>query len=161
MFEGKLTIDVSDRFIALIAGLTGAIEGIKGPALFNNNIPHVTPAEAGTPVAPVSPTPVWSVTHTQVNAPTTAPAAAPTATPVAPAPVAPVVARTAAPMAPAPTYTLQQIGAAGAALIQSNPAKRDELTALLQQYGVQSVAALKPEQLGAFATALRGLGANI
>ena len=78
-----------------------------------------------------------------------------------PAPVAPMVAPTAAPVAPAPTYTLQQIGAAGAALIQSNPAKRDELTALLQQYGVQSVAALKPEQLGAFATALRGLGANI
>ena len=37
----------------------------------------------------------------------------------------------------------------------------DTLLALLAKYGVQAVTQLKPEQYGAFATELRGLGAQI
>lgn len=134
MFEGKLTIDVSDRFGALIAGLTGAIEGIKGSTPVNTDAPCVTPAPAPT-------------------IPTAAPTA-PTAAPTAP---------TAAPLAPtaAPAYTLEQVGKAGADLIAANAAKLPDLQKLLADFGVPYVTALKPEQLGAFATALRGLGANI
>ena len=36
-----------------------------------------------------------------------------------------------------------------------------EVNALLQKYGVQSLQELKPNQLGAVALELRGLGANI
>ena len=36
-----------------------------------------------------------------------------------------------------------------------------ELLALLQKYGAQAITQLKPEQLGAFATELRGLGAKL
>jgi hypothetical protein len=36
-----------------------------------------------------------------------------------------------------------------------------ELSALLQQFGVPAITELKPEQLGPFAIALRGLGARI
>ncbi len=83
------------------------------------------------------------------------------ATPVTPpaAPVAPV--HTAVPVAAAPAITLEQVAKAGADLISAAPAKMPELLALLKQYDVPAVNALKPEQVGPFATALRGLGAKI
>ena len=65
------------------------------------------------------------------------------------------------PTTPAPSYTLEQLSKAGANLIRIDPSKLAQLTALLQQYGVQAVAQLPPEHYGAFATALRGLGADI
>ena len=76
------------------------------------------------------------------------------AAPVAPAP-------TAVPVAAAPAITLKQVAKAGADLISTAPAKMPELLALLKQYDVPAVNALKPEQVGPFATALRGLGAKI
>lgn len=76
------------------------------------------------------------------------------AAPVAPAP-------TAVPVAAAPAITLEQVAKAGADLISAAPAKMPELLALLKQYDVPAVNALKPEQVGPFATALRGLGAKI
>ena len=65
------------------------------------------------------------------------------------------------PVSAAPGFTVEQIGKAGADLVTANPAKRNELNALLQRYGVQSVSELGPEHLGTFAQALRGMGANI
>jgi len=75
-----------------------------------------------------------------------------------PAAEAPSVA---VPVAEAPAFSVEQVSRAGADLIAANPAKMNELQALLGQFGVAYVGALKPEQTGAFATALRGLGANI
>lgn len=46
-------------------------------------------------------------------------------------------------------------------LTASDPAKMGELQSLLAQYGVQAITQLPPAQYGAFATALRGLGARI
>lgn len=74
----------------------------------------------------------------------------------APAPVAPAV-----PLAAAPTYTMAQIANAGAELIRQNPGLLPQVNALLTQYGVQAVTDVKPEHYGAFATALRGMGAKI
>lgn len=95
------------------------------------------------PAAPVAPAPMEPAT------PVTPPAA-----PVAPVP-------TAVPVAAAPAITLEQVAKAGADLISAAPAKMPELLALLKQYDVPAVNALKPEQVGPFATALRGLGAKI
>lgn len=58
-----------------------------------------------------------------------------------------------------PTYTLDQISRAGASLVDAG--KMQQLLELLGRYGVQAVTQLKPEQYGAFATELRGLGAQI
>lgn len=80
-------------------------------------------------------------------APTPDPAPAPSAPPVTTAPTA------------APQYTLEQLTKAGADLAQAG--KMDQLLALLTQYGVQAVTQLPPAQYGAFATALRGLGAAL
>lgn len=100
-----------------------------------------TPSAPPAPAAPMAP-PI------QMTAPIQAPP------PVTPAPVV-------APTAPAPSFTLEQVGKAGADLITADPTKMSGLLALLKQFDAPSVQHLKPDQLGAFATALRGLGAKI
>lgn len=117
------------------------------------------------PAAPVPPAPVPAPAPAPVAAePTTAtpvppaPVPAPAATPVPPATEAPAPA---VPLSQAPTYTKAQVASAGAALIQANPSKREPLVALLKRYGAPSVADLPEEHLGAFATELRALGADI
>lgn len=120
-------------------------------------------ALTGTPAKETLPTP-GIPTEVPISAPAMPPATAPAAVPVF-APVTPPVAPIAptAPVAPvaAPSYTVDQIAKAGAEFIGQNPEKRLQLTGLLAQYGVQSIQMLQPEQLGSFATALRGLGVAI
>ena len=65
------------------------------------------------------------------------------------------------PVSNAPGFTVAQVSKAGADLVTANPAKRAEVNALLRQYGVQTLNELKQNQLGPFAMALRGMGANI
>lgn len=80
---------------------------------------------------------------------------APTPPPAAPAPVAqPATVPTTA-----PAYTQDQLALAASGLMDAG--KLPELQALLQQFGVASLVELPKEQYGAFATALRGLGAQI
>lgn len=125
---------------------TAAIQAISTLTQGNNALAPapVVPAPASAPVAPPP-------------APATA---APVAQPVpAPAPVAPPTAPAAVPVAAAPTFTREQIMTAGAALIDAG--KMNELMGLLNTFGVQAVTQLKEDQLGAFATELRGLGAQI
>lgn len=142
MLEVKIIIEATELANA-INNLSAAVGGTKNSA----------PAQAEAPVAQ-----------------TTAPAAQPT-TPVAQqtaAPTAPAPASAAAPMnypapgvplAQPPKYTVDQIMAAGAMLMDAG--KVNELMNLLHSFGVQAVMDLKPEQLGAFVTALRELGAKI
>ena len=63
------------------------------------------------------------------------------------------------PVAAAPQYTIEQIMNAGAKLMDDG--KIDELRKLIKSFGVEGVTFLKSEQLGAFATELRKLGARI
>lgn len=58
-----------------------------------------------------------------------------------------------------PTYTYDQLAVAATSLLDAG--RKDELMSLLAQFGVQALTELKPEQYGAFATALRQLGARI
>ena len=89
----------------------------------------------------------------------------PTAAPVAPtsAPV-PVAAITTAPVqaavpTAAPSYTMEQLAVAATQLVDAG--QRDNLVALLQQFGVQALNVLPKEQYGNFANALRGMGAKL
>lgn len=100
--------------------------------------------QAVTPTAPTPPSATIQQTVPQI-------AVAPT-----PAPAAPNV-----PLAAAPTYSMAQIAKAGADLISQNPGLLPQVNSLLSQYGVQAVTDVKPEDYGAFATALRGMGAKI
>jgi hypothetical protein len=58
-----------------------------------------------------------------------------------------------------PSYTRDNLAAAAMTLMDSG--RQPELLNLLSQFGVDTLPALLPEQYGAFATALRGLGAQI
>lgn len=59
----------------------------------------------------------------------------------------------------APTYTLEDLGRAGVTLMESG--KKAELEALVASFGVASLQQLPEAQYGAFATALRSMGAPI
>lgn len=131
-------------------------------------------------LVPVNPTPVQTapqvapapVDHTTL---TTASATAPVA-PVSqqvinqanpvnptPAPAQPMVQPT-APVAQAvptaaPSYTMEQLAVAATQLVDAG--QRDNLVALLGQFGVQALNVLPKEQYGNFANALRGMGAKL
>lgn len=83
-------------------------------------------------------------------APTVPVASVPQATPVQPAAPVPTTA---------PTYTLEDLTKAAIPLMDSG--KQPALLQLLKDFGVEALPLLGPEQFGAFATALRGLGAQI
>lgn len=125
-------------------------------------------AQAITGKAATAPTEtVKPVFHVQVPV-APAPASAPTPAIPSPAPTSAVPSPASAPVAPAPviptstpTYSIDDVARAGAALAQQGPDKINALTGLLQQFGLQAVTQLRPEQMGPFVTALRGLGAQI
>lgn len=58
-----------------------------------------------------------------------------------------------------PSYTLEELGRAGVTLMESG--KKAELEALVASFGVASLQQLPEAQYGAFATALRSMGAPI
>lgn len=152
MFEINVTVNAPELAEAL-NNLAAALKGAKlEPAASKTgkaDKPAPVPPADYMPPADTAPAPA-----TPAPAVTPAPAPAPVQAPVTPAPApAPV------PVAPAPTYSRDQIMTAGAALIDAG--KINELMGLLNSFGVQAVTQLKQDQLGAFATELRKLGAQI
>ncbi len=137
MFEIRVTVACPDLLAA-------------AKLLARNSIPEAVEA----PAAP-------AVETAAAPMPAPAPASVPaTSAPVNTANPAPATAQV-VPLSQGPTYTLAQIAKAGADLISQNPGLMPQVNALLAQYGVQAVTDVKPEHYGAFATALRGLGAKI
>ena len=61
--------------------------------------------------------------------------------------------------AAAPTVTMHDVSIAGAKLVDAG--KMDAVVNVLKDFGVCAITQLKEEQLGAFATRLRDLGADI
>lgn len=132
--------------------------------------PAPTPASVPAPVAP-APAPVPMPPQPPVN-PTPAPQAAPIPYPTTATTASPMTAPAPAPSAPAPSspvvpgteppkFSIDDIARAGAELAQQGPDKITALTGLLQQFGLQAVTQLRPDQMGPFVLALRGLGARI
>lgn len=113
----------------------------------------------------VQPVPVQETSQTSVP---TAPAASAPAASVAPVPTAPAASAAPVPTAPATpaavptsthTYTPDELAKAAMPLMDAG--KQQELIGLVHQFGASSIPELRPEQYGAFATALRGMGAQI
>ena len=92
-----------------------------------------------------------AVVHAQAAAPI-----APDPVPVAPpaSPLTPAV-----PVAPGRTYRFDELQVAAVALADAG--KRDDVLALMGQFGAQALSQLAPARYGEFATALRGLGAKL
>ena len=121
--------------------LLGQVEGEK----VEKPVQSAVVAPAAPPAVPIQSLPVTPVVPV------------PTQTPVVQSvPTAPV-------QTPVPTtsvtYTPDDLARAAFALMDSG--RQQELIGLLQQFGVNAIPELKPEQYGAFATALRGMGAQI
>ncbi len=166
MFEVKITI-AAPELAAAINNLAVAIGGTKTQPTTNSTVPPmVTPANHTAPnvsfaggapvVAPVS-QPSVSSTAPVINS-VPASMAAPTPPTISFNP-ATSVAAPCVPLAQPPKYTVDQIMAAGAALMDAG--RVNDLMNLLHSFGVQAVTDLKQEQLGAFATAMRDMGAKI
>ena len=142
--EASALTDALNNLASAISGKAVAVAPVqKTSAPAAQTTP--TPAPAPAPVAQPAPAPV-------------AQAAPPPASPV-PAPAQQPLPAAGVPVAAAPQYTAEQIMAAGAALMDAG--KAQDLVALLHSFGVKAVMELKPEQYGAFATSMRGLGAKI
>lgn len=119
----------------------GSVEGVS--------VNNTTPA---TPVTPPVQTPAPTPTPTPSPTPAPTPAPVPTPTPAptpAPAPV-PTTER---------AYSADDLQVAAVSLVDKG--MMAQLQGLLQQFGVQSLPELTPDKYGAFATALRGMGAAI
>lgn len=118
------------------------------PTIQFTGTPPVQQAASVTPPvqqAPVTPPPVQQTPVTppvQQSVPVTPP-------PVQPAPV----------QTTAPSYTPDDLARAAMTLMDSG--RQGDLINLLAQFGADTLTHLQPEQYGAFATALRGLGAPI
>lgn len=141
MFEVRITIEAPE-LAGAINNLAAAIGGSK-ISLPPTQQPAAAQPVVEQPAAP-APAPVQP-------APMPAPGPAAHAMPSYPAPNVP--------LAQPPKYTIDQIMSAGATLMDAG--KVNDLMNLLHSFGVQAVMDLKPEQLGAFATGLRELGAKI
>lgn len=101
---------------------------------------------------PVLEVPVASQTTT-VTTPAEQPAPAVASKPVAPVQIPQAVHTTSR------TYTPDELAKAAMQLMDSG--RQSDLIGLLSQFGVDSLPSLRPDQYGAFATALRGMGAQI
>lgn len=128
-------------------------------SLGEKEVPAQTQSIPVTPVAPVTPiTPVQSAPVTPVAQP--APATLVQTTPAEQTvPVTPAQPA----MSPVPTtertYSLDEL--ANAAMTLMDKGMQNQLQELLVSYGVEALPALPREMYGNFATALRGMGANI
>lgn len=119
---------------------------------------HATEAPAPAPTAPpvtaqpAAATPIAAPTTPAVpvtaSTPTAAPATQPTAQPIA-----------AVPTAPAKKYTIAELQAASAPLIDAG--RIADLQALMQSFGVISMTDIPEDRYGELATKLRELGAQI
>lgn len=137
--------------------LAGMLPEKEAPArAVADSRPPVTPP---LPQAPASPAQGWAPAGTPaVQGP--AQAASPSAQPQLAG-----MASAAQPPVPSPvptsptTYALDDLARAAGTLMDTG--RQAELVGLLQQFGVASLPELPQAQYGAFATALRGLGAQI
>ena len=125
------------------------------------SVPVATP----TPQAPTEQAPAQQAKHAAVQAPVQQPTpanasmqAVPTQAPTQQAVPTQAPTQQAVPTSQ-PTYAMDDLSRAAMTLMDTG--RQDELRNLLAQFGVQSLPDLPQEQYGAFATALRGMGAKI
>lgn len=160
MIPTTITLTLDDKSIEAINRLISALEKVN-----STSVAPVQPISQVAPAAAAPSTPLVAES-TQPVVSTVAPV------PTAQAPAQPVASTTTSQPAAEPqqtatiptshvaqAYTVEQLQTAMAALVDAG--KMDGIRALLGSFGVQSVMALQPDQYGALATALRGMGAQI
>lgn len=150
----NVTFDTLDDMLHFANRLTGLGQAGQAPVQENSPAVSVTPASQ----APVAPTPQAPVQQPVTTVNTTV-APVQTLAPTQQAAAAPAIQQTAPVQTAAPSYTMDDL--TGAAVMLMDSGRQGDLLNLLAQFGVEALPALPREQYGAFATALRGLGAQI
>lgn len=159
MFEVKVTVEIPGLPEAINA-LANAMSKTTAPAqaapaaapvAFMNTAPaqQITVPESGVIAAPMPAVPAAAPAPVAPPAPAVPTQAAPAPAQVAPSATAPSEAK---------PLTMDDLGRAGATLIDAG--KMPQLIALLGKYGVQAVTQLQPAQFAPFADELRALGAK-
>ena len=152
MIPTTITLTLDDKSIEAINRLISALEKVNPTSVAPvQPIAQVTPAAAST----------QPVVSTAAPVPT---AQAPVQQPIAQTPVAQSVVEVQQSAAiptshVAQAYTVEQLQMAMAPLVDAG--KMEEIRGLLNRFGVPSIMDLQPDQYGALATALRGMGAQI
>ena len=152
MIPTTITLTLDDKSIEAINRLISALEKVNPTSVAPvQPIAQVTPAAAST----------QPVVSTAAPVPT---AQAPVQQPIAQTPVAHSVVEVQQSAAiptshVAQSYTVEQLQMAMAPLVDAG--KMEEIRGLLNRFGVPSIMDLQPDQYGALATALRGMGAQI
>ena len=146
-----VTFNSFDEMMDFARSLTGQVHGTAvQPA------PVREPSQTAVPTAPVAPA---ASVPTASAAPVPTAPAAPGAVPSAPVTPAPVAQATATVPTSTHTYTPDELAKAAMPLMDAG--KQQELIGLVHQFGASAIPELRPEQYGAFATAVRGMGAQI
>jgi hypothetical protein len=162
----SINIQVQPEFIKAIEALAAAISGkTSGQSISLNG------QEVETANAQVAPQQIAPVTQQQTNVvpfqqQQPVPNGVPVQQPIQQAPPVqqplvqqqPPVQQQTVPTT-APSYSMDQLAVAATQLMDAG--RQPELLNLLQSFSVPSLMALPKEQYGAFATKLRGMGANI
>lgn len=150
----NVTFDTLEDMLRFANKLAGLGQAVPGPLQENTSALTVTPA----PQAPATPISQAPVQQPVTAAPVTA-APVQTMVPTQQAAAVPAIQQTAPVQTAAPSYTMDDLTNAAVMLMDSG--RQADLLNLLAQFGVEALPALPREQYGAFATALRGLGAQI
>lgn len=150
-------LDALARAIARLAGAEGGNAQI--PAGSAHTFTSGPAGQASQPV-PTAPAAVPTAPPQAATVPKPAEPQQPAPAPAVPTASAPVTLAASVPTA-AHTYTADELAKAAMTLMDMDAGKQMELIQLLASFGVNSIPALQPEQMGAFATALRGMGAQI
>lgn len=157
MIPTTITLTLDDKSIEAINRLISAFEKVNP-----TSVAPVQPIAQVAPVAAAPSTPLVAVS-TQPAVSTAAPvptAQSPVQQPVVQTPVTEVQQPAAIPTSHvAQSYTVEQLQMAMAPLVDAG--KMKDIRALLNSFGVPSIMDLQPDQYGALATALRGMGAQI
>lgn len=145
-----ITVEYKD--FAEMRAVAREILGLDGGSANVKTIPAAPAPTTAAPVRPAAPAPaVAASVRPAAPAPTTAARVQPAASvpPAAPAPVPTTE----------PAYTLDDLARAGMTLMDTG--RQGEVIQLLARFGVDALPALPKSQYGAFATALREMGAQI
>lgn len=155
----QITFNSYEEMMEFMGKINGDAQNAEEPKAVGNT----APVQSAAPVAqPVQSTPAAQPVQTAVPTTQAAPVQAPVTpmTPVAqPVSATQTVQTSTAPVAPQREYTQDEIAAAAMQLMDRGG--QAQLQSLLAGYGVESLPQLPKEQYGNFATALRGMGAQI
>lgn len=153
----KIKFEFEGNELKAVLAIASLLSQIQTQDEDENEMPQSAPVTTGTDPAKMPG--VVASTNTDMTAVTPPVTSAPVvATPTNTAPAQ--VPTTAMPTAEQ-TYTAEQLGIAGANLINADPSAMQKLQALMGGFGITKIDDLPRERYGDFATAMRGLGARI